>query len=139
MAVLAAGGNAVDAAVSAAFAMPVTEPGLASLAGGGFMMVRDPDGTTRLIDFFAAVPSPHESTSHQVVTVEFSGAQQDFSIGPSTVAVPGVLAGLLHAHSTHGRMDRAEMLAPARALAREGAASAFSTAGRSGAMRQTIR
>ncbi|HRY11879.1 MAG TPA: gamma-glutamyltransferase, partial [Candidatus Nanopelagicales bacterium] len=53
MAVLAAGGNAVDAAVSAAFAMPVTEPGLASLAGGGFMMVRDPDGTTRLIDFFA--------------------------------------------------------------------------------------
>ena len=74
MAVLAAGGNAVDAAVSAAFAMPVTEPGLASLAGGGFMMVRDPDGTTRLIDFFAAVPTPHENASHQVVTVEFSGA-----------------------------------------------------------------
>ncbi|HNF07595.1 MAG TPA: gamma-glutamyltransferase, partial [Mycobacterium sp.] len=121
MAVLAAGGNAVDAAVSAAFAMPVTEPGLASLAGGGFMMVRDPDATTRLIDFFAAVPTPHDSASHEVVTVEFSGAHQDFSIGPSTVAVPGVLAGLLHAHAAHGRMERADMLAPAQALVRAGA------------------
>jgi len=121
MAVLAEGGNAVDAAVSAAFAMPVTEPGLASLAGGGFMMVRDPDGTTRLIDFFAAVPTPHDSASHEVVTVEFSGAHQDFSIGPSTVAVPGVLAGLLHAHAAHGRMERADMLAPAQALVRAGA------------------
>ncbi len=120
--VLAAGGNAVDAAVSAACAMPVTEPGLASLAGGGFMMVHNADGTTHLIDFFAAVPTPHDHPQHEVITVAFSGADQDFTIGPSTVAVPGVLSGLLHAHERHGRLSREEMLRPARALARRGAA-----------------
>ncbi len=122
LAVLAAGGNAVDAAVGAAFAMPVTEPGLASLAGGGFMMLRDPDGATHLIDFFAAVPSPHDRKVHEVVTVEFSGAVQDFTIGPSTVAVPGVLSGLLHAHAAHGRLSREDMLGPAQALVRRGSA-----------------
>lgn len=91
--VLAQGGNAVDATVAAAFAMPVTEPGLASLGGGGFMMVREPDGRSVLIDFFAAVPRPNGHDQHHVVTVEFAGARQDFSVGPSTVAVPGFFPG----------------------------------------------
>jgi gamma-glutamyltranspeptidase/glutathione hydrolase len=119
--VLAAGGNAVDAAVAAAFAMPVTEPGLASLAGGGFMMVRDPDGRIRLIDFFAAVPTPHGGP-RETITVEFAGARQDFTIGPGTVAVPGVMAGLLHAHAGHGRMDLADLLRAPRDLVHRGAA-----------------
>ena len=120
--VLAAGGNAVDAAVAAAFAMPVTEPGLASLGGGGFLMVRDADGSSHLIDFFAAVPTPHAGRVHNVITVEFSGAQQNFTIGPSTVAVPGVLPGLLHAHRRHGRMPRDRMLQAPLACVRSGAA-----------------
>ena len=119
--VLAQGGNAVDATVAAAFAMPVTEPGLASLGGGGFMMVREPDGRSVLIDFFAAVPRPNGHDQHHVVTVEFAGARQDFSVGPSTVAVPGVLPGLLHAHERYGRMALAEVLAPAIDVARTGA------------------
>jgi gamma-glutamyltranspeptidase / glutathione hydrolase len=119
--VLAAGGNAVDAAVAAAFAMPVTEPGLASLGGGGFLMVRDADGSSHLIDFFAAVPTPHAGRVHNVITVEFSGAQQNFTIGPSTVAVPGALPGLLHAHRRHGRMPRDRMLQAPLACVRRGA------------------
>lgn len=119
--VLAAGGNAVDAAVGAAFAMPLTEPGLASLGGGGFMMVRDPDGQSRLIDFFAAVPTPSNGPA-RTVTVEFAGARQDFTIGPATVAVPGVMAGLLQAHARHGRLELPELLRAPRALVRAGAA-----------------
>lgn len=119
--VLAMGGNAVDATVAAAFAMPVTEPGLASLGGGGFMMVREPDGETTLIDFFAAVPRPRGPQLPHVVTVEFAGAQQDFSVGPATVAVPGVLPGLLHAHERFGRLARDEILAPAMKLVGQGA------------------
>jgi gamma-glutamyltranspeptidase/glutathione hydrolase len=119
--VLAAGGNAVDAAVAAGFTMPVTEPGLASLAGGGFMMVRDADGVTTAIDFFAAVPMPHTAPVHRVVTVEFAGANQAFAVGSSTVAVPGVLDGLLHAQRRFGRMALDDLLAPVVDLARRGA------------------
>jgi gamma-glutamyltranspeptidase/glutathione hydrolase len=119
--VLTRGGNAVDAAVAAAFAMPVTEPGLASLGGGGFMMIRDADGHTRLLDFFAAVPS-RPATDMTLVTVEFSGARQDFEVGEGSVAVPGVLPGLLRAHDEHGCLPRSEVLAAAHRLVRTGAA-----------------
>ena len=118
--VLRAGGNAVDAAVAAAFAMPVTEPALASLGGGGFLMVRD-GGRTHLLDFFAAVPSRPAADMIRL-TVEFSGAQQYFEVGPGSVAVPGMLPGLLAAHAEHGRLPRTEVLAAAHRLVSRGAA-----------------
>src|ERR671927_2041077 len=51
-----AGGNAADAAVAAAAAVGVTEPLLSSIGGGGFALVRDPDGEAELIDYYDAMP-----------------------------------------------------------------------------------
>src|SRR5215210_8779939 len=51
-----AGGNAADAAVAAAVAVSVTEPLLSSIGGGGFALVRDPDGEAELIDYYDAMP-----------------------------------------------------------------------------------
>jgi gamma-glutamyltranspeptidase/glutathione hydrolase len=119
--VLSRGGNAVDAAVAAGFAMPVSEPGLASLGGGGFMTLHDRSGHTVVIDFFAAVPTPSPNPQPHVVTVEFAGADQDFAVGPDTVAVPGLLPGLLHAHERYGRLSRRDVVLPAAALASRGA------------------
>jgi gamma-glutamyltranspeptidase/glutathione hydrolase len=122
-ALLAAGGSAVDAVIAAALAASVSEPGLTSLAGGGFLMVHAPDGTTSLIDFFVAVPGSEQTDAPRLlddVLVRYSGAEQVFRIGPGSVAVPGCLDGLIAAHDRWGRRPIADVAAPAQDLARRG-------------------
>ncbi len=126
VAVLRAGGNAVDAAVSAGCAAAVAEPGLTSLGGGGFLLTRSPEGDTTLLDFFVDTPgrglpavdlAPHFTP----VTVVFSDAEQVFHAGYGSVAVPGVLPGYLAAHRQLGRLPLEDVVAPAATLARRGA------------------
>ena len=124
-AVLRAGGNAVDAAVAAGFASAVTEPGLSSLGGGGFLLSAPADGPERLLDFFVDAPGRGRPADRRVpsflpVTVRFPGADQVFSAGWGSVAVPGCLDGYLHAVRTLGRLPLAQVVAPAAALARGG-------------------
>lgn len=121
--VLAAGGNAFDAVVAAGFASAVVEPALTSLGGGGFMTGHsEKAGQDVFFDFFVDTPGrgrenetfkPHFFS----VTVDFSGSSQDFNIGLGSIAVPGILKGLLHIHKRLGRMDLADVIAPAKELA----------------------
>jgi gamma-glutamyltranspeptidase/glutathione hydrolase len=120
---LRAGGNAVDAAIAAAFAATVCEPGLASLAGGGFLMVRTAAGDEVLHDFFVDAPGVGQPIGRprlDTVTISFGGADQVFHAGSGSVAVPGTLDGLLHAHQRHGELPVASVIEPARRLALEG-------------------
>lgn len=117
--VLADGGNAVDAVVAAAFTSAVVEPGVSSVGGGGFLLVRTPDGTARMLDFFTAVPSgPVDDI--ETVTVRYAGTTQDFNAGKATVAVPGCVDGFLQAHRLWGTQPLADLMAPAIAHARDG-------------------
>lgn len=118
---LAAGGNAVDAAVAAAFASGVAEPGVSSLAGGGFLLHRDPRGRVRLTDFFSTVPSGHGRAPDRI-TVTYAGATQDFHVGPGSIAVPGCLDGLLHVQRQWGRMPLRDVIGPAIDYAANGVA-----------------
>ncbi len=122
--VLSLGGSAIDAAVAAGFASTVAEPGLTSLAGGGFAVIAHPDGRVESCDFFTAVPGLERArprTEPATITVVYPSAKQDFQVGPAAAAVPGVLAGFLELHSRFGTLPLATVAEPAWRLAEAGA------------------
>jgi gamma-glutamyltranspeptidase/glutathione hydrolase len=125
VAVLRAGGNAVDAAIGGMLAASVSELVFTSLGGGGFLNLRLPDGTVKVLDFFVNAPGLGSAEAGAAdftpVVVEFLGATQEFHVGPGSVAVPGALAGYLTAHRDYGRAPLATLTAPAVVLARRGA------------------
>jgi gamma-glutamyltranspeptidase / glutathione hydrolase len=121
-----AGGNAADAAVAAAAAVSVTEPLLSSIGGGGFALVRDPDGETELIDYYDTMPGKGLPESEfgaggspQTIVLKY-GAGVNSTVGGASVAVPGALRGWEALLGRHGKLTLRETLAPAVRLAREG-------------------
>jgi gamma-glutamyltranspeptidase/glutathione hydrolase len=125
-AILDEGGNAVDACIAAGFASWVVESPLTGPGGGGFMLVhRARDRTTRLLDFFVAVPGLGRARAQPIemesIDVEFDReSAQAFHIGAATCAVPGNAAGLEAAHRSYGSLPWRELVAPAIDLARSG-------------------
>src|SRR5947208_10146563 len=124
--VLREGGNAVDAAVAAAFVSWVSESTLTGPGSGGFMLVhRARDHSTRVLDFFVSMPGLglDEAGLREMeeVDVDFSGGStQMFRIGAASCAVPGAALGLQEAHRAYGSKSWGELLTPAIELAREG-------------------
>lgn len=121
------GGNAVDAAVAAAFASFVSESALVNIGGSGIAQVYNPaTGQAVVYDFFSAMPglSPAgpapAGLDFRRVLVDFGAAQQPFYIGRGSVAVPGAVAGLGLMLAERGTLPLAQVLAPAIRLAREG-------------------
>ena len=122
---LEAGGNAVDAAVAAALVSWVAESPLTGPGAGGFMLVhRGRDRSTRVFDFFTAIPGLGDGRepggTHHVV-IDFSGGStQQFEIGAASCAIPGAALGLETAHRAFGRLPWRELFQPAIQLARNG-------------------
>lgn len=121
------GGNAVDAAVAAAFASFITEAVLVNIGGGGIAQVYNPaGGQVAAYDFFSTMPGlPADGATptdldFKEILVDFGPAQQPFYIGRGSVAVPGVVAGLCAMVSEMGTLSLPQILAPAIRLAREG-------------------
>jgi gamma-glutamyltranspeptidase/glutathione hydrolase len=124
-AVLAEGGNAVDACIAAGFASWVTESPLTGPGGGGFLLVhRARDRTTRLLDFYVAYPGEGATSppaEMESIEVDFSGGStQVFHVGGASCAVPGNALGLQTAHQTYGSVPWARLLRPAIDLASGG-------------------
>ncbi len=125
---LEVGGNAVDAALAGMCAACVAEPVLASLGGGGFLMVSMETGAYAgqpiACDFFVDTPRrrrPIGELDFRSVMADFGTTQQEFHIGLGAMATPGVVAGLFETHRRFGRLPMREVVAPAVHLARTGA------------------
>ncbi|MFZ4566980.1 MAG: gamma-glutamyltransferase [Prochlorococcaceae cyanobacterium] len=118
-AVLRQGGSAVDAAVATAFCLAVTLPQAGNLGGGGFLMVWDPQRRrAHALDFRET--APRRVRPDLYLRPDGSVDPRRTTDGLLSVAVPGSVAGLLEAQHRFGRLSRAQVLAPAIALARDG-------------------
>ncbi|MVA76846.1 gamma-glutamyltranspeptidase [Auraticoccus sp. F435] len=114
--VLRHGGHAVDAAVAMVLVSCAAETLFTGLSGGGFAVVHDAGtGETTCVDFFVAVPGLGERRAGRGVPIEvyLGGHPVPYEIGPATVAVPGVPAGVRHLWQRWGRTDWASLVEPA--------------------------
>jgi gamma-glutamyltranspeptidase/glutathione hydrolase len=118
------GGNAVDAAVAAAFAAFVCEMPLCSPFGGGMMLLERSGEAPRALELFARAPGlggTRPATLDFVdVQVSFGAATDVFHVGRGSAALPLALPGLLEAHRRWGSRPLAAVVEPATDLARSG-------------------
>ena len=112
------GGNAVDAAVATGFALAVVHPWAGNLGGGGFMVIRQPDGSVTTIDHREDAPSG--AKQDVFLSEDGSAARARSRRGYLASGVPGTVAGLLKALEEYGTLDRATVMAPAIRLAEDG-------------------
>jgi len=119
VAILQAGGNAVDAAVAVAFALAVTLPRAGNLGGGGFMLIHHAGGgTTHALDYRETAPA----AAHRDMFLDAGGAvdTRRARFSHASAGVPGTVAGLALALRRFGTMTLAQVIGPALELAREG-------------------
>jgi gamma-glutamyltranspeptidase / glutathione hydrolase len=104
---LAAGGNAFDAAVAAVLTSFVVESTLTSVGGGGFLLAHTADQRDLLFDFFSQTPlqKPYlDRLDFYPVEINFGDASQVFHVGLGSVAIPSNLAGIFCVHQQLGRL-----------------------------------
>ncbi len=112
------GGNAVDAAVTTAFTLAVTYPSAGNLGGGGFAVIRMPDGKVFANDHRERAP---KNATRDMFLDEAGEYVAERALRSHLASgVPGSVAGLLAIHERFGVLSREAVVAPAIELAREG-------------------
>ena len=124
--VLGRGGNAVDAAVATAFAMAVTYPSAGNIGGGGFMVVRQPNGNATTFDYRETAPG--RSTPTMYLGQDGNIDRAVTAAGYLAPGVPGTVRGLAAAHRKFGKLSWRDVVLPAAELAEKGFAMSASLA-----------
>ena len=114
---LAAGGNAIDAAIAALFTLTVVEPMMVGILGGGAFHIRTPDGTHTVLDNQSTVPGAAGPTTYTPDPNAAPGTMDTIgrrnAVGPTAVATPGNLKGWLEALDRFGTFSRSDVTEPA--------------------------
>jgi gamma-glutamyltranspeptidase/glutathione hydrolase len=130
--VLAAGGNAVDAAVATGFALAAVEPWNSGLGGVGFMLVYSAkQNRVAVVDFGPISPRGLNPADYPLVgggtttrdLFSWPSVKDDRNVhGPLSIAIPGHPDGLGLALEKFGTMKLVEVMKPAIGLAEQGIA-----------------
>ena len=128
VAILDAGGNAVDAAVGTALALAALEPWNSGLGGIGFALVhRAGQKRADVVDFGPVAPRGLNPSAFKLTgrmkqdLFAWPEVEGDANIhGPLSFAIPSSVAGYSHMHKTWGKLPFADVIAPAIALAKRG-------------------
>lgn len=121
---LAMGGNAVDAAIAAVFALSVVEPAMVGPFGAGFMNIRRADGSFVVVDNYSVAPAEAGADMYRTVSdswpdyMEVDGHEN--RIGYRAVSVPGNLKAWCEALEAWGTLDLGTVMRPAIRYAEHG-------------------
>jgi gamma-glutamyltranspeptidase/glutathione hydrolase len=125
--VLRRGGNAVDAAVTCAFAQGVLDPQMCGIGGCGVMLIHDRHGEDVLLEFYATAGSRVREDMWEPLYLREAADRYGYvlkgfvnDVGYQSVGVPGTVAGLSAALQRYGTISWDQAIAPAIPLAREG-------------------
>src|SRR4030088_1973459 len=114
---LAAGGNAIDAAIATLFTLTVVEPMMVGIIGGGMAHIRLSDGSRRFIDGQSTVPLAVKPDSYRSKPGSahdvFDTVDNENLNGPKAVAVPGSLKAWCETLQRFGTMPLADVMGPA--------------------------
>ena len=118
------GGNAVDAAVAAAAVLGVTEPYSCGIGGGGFMVIRTPDGKVTTIDSREESPAAMRPDSFFVDGEPLDPSDDDdfdfARYSGLSAGVPGTVAGWDHVLRSYGSWSLKRALRSGVNVARRG-------------------
>lgn len=128
VAILDAGGNAVDAAVATALALAAAEPWNSGLGGVGFALVhRAGQPAAEVVDFGPVAPADLSPAAFKLTgrmkrdLFAWPEVEGDTNIhGPLSFAIPSATAGYAHMHASWGKLPLKDVIAPAIALAKRG-------------------
>ncbi|MFC6998018.1 gamma-glutamyltransferase [Rufibacter roseus] len=112
------GGNAADAAVAVQFALAVVYPDAGNIGGGGFLVLRQKDGTTAALDYREKAPA----AAHRDLYLNEKGEViAGLSLkGHLAAGVPGTVDGMVQLHQKYGKLPWAQLVQPAIDLAAQG-------------------
>lgn len=121
---LGAGGNAVDAAIAAMVTATATEPGIVSPLGGCFINIWPADDDPVVIDGNVEMPGrgadPERIGTGLIECVTTYGGGLTTSVGPGSVATPGMFAGMGLAHERYGAAPWREVVGVGATIAADG-------------------
>ncbi|MER9470660.1 gamma-glutamyltransferase [Mesorhizobium sp. M0482] len=114
---LAAGGNAIDAAIAALFTLSVVEAMMVGVLGGGMAHIRLANGTHHVLDGMSIAPLATGPTTYTPDPKAAPGTMDTIgrrnAVGPTAVAVPGALLGWCEALRRFGTFSLADVIEPA--------------------------
>ena len=120
LAILRAGGSAIDAAVAVQLVLGLVEPQSSGIGGGAFLVYFDAAGG-RLTTFDGRETAPRAATPK--LFLDEAGEPLEFYdavVGGRSVGTPGTVKLLADTHARYGKLPWADVVAPAIELAEAG-------------------